>query len=97
MNNQVKLIDTEKTLEWFIQHLDPFHVERFREAINRGILAPDTPPVPTIKPGDKVRHKEREMKNGMVILVSQNGEYVDVSWTGISSVTYPITELEVMK
>lgn len=40
MNNQVKLIDTEKTLEWFIQHLDPFHVERFREAINRGILAP---------------------------------------------------------
>jgi hypothetical protein len=111
MNNQVKLIDAGKLQVWIDAEFEkrfPNDVygyadgrqsilDRLEQKVNEGLFDPDTPPVPTIKPGDKVRHKEREMKNGMVILVSQNGEYVDVSWTGISSVTYPITELEVMK
>jgi hypothetical protein len=113
MNNQVKqLIDKETFVDFLKSEINNWNgsdmyarvrVDCLQWVIDRiennnaqvGLI--DTPPVPTIKPGDKVRHKEREMKNGMVILVSQNGEYVDVSWTGISSVTYPITELEVMK
>jgi hypothetical protein len=79
MNNQVKLIDADKTLEWFIQHLDHFHVERFQEAINRGILAPDTPPVPTIKPGDKMIHSDlgevRIMDTPTVKVLKDKEEY----------------------
>jgi hypothetical protein len=106
MNNQVKLIDAEEAAEaveslyQIIQRgdLTTSDLEEAERAYERFIkVCCMKSAVPTIKPGDKVRHKEREMKNGMVILVSQNGEYVDVSWTGISSVTYPITELEVMK
>jgi|GEM_PF-4283510 len=66
MNNQVKLIDAEKLKMWILQN---DAAEAFMEsvdssdafsnlcfAIDNGAFDPDNPPVPTIKPGDKVRH-----------------------------------------
>ena len=37
--------------------------ESVQEAIWSGYFAPDTPPVPTIKPGDKVRYKSWQFKH----------------------------------
>lgn len=63
MNNQVKLVDAEKLKMWILQN---DAAEAFMEsvdssdafsnlcfAIDNGAFDPDTPPVPTIKPGDK--------------------------------------------
>lgn len=55
MNNQVKLIDADKIL-WELA-LQGFMTDDIKRKIDAGEFDPDTPPVPTIKPGDKVRHK----------------------------------------
>ena len=53
MNNQVKLIDSSKIL-WELA-LQGFATDDLKRKVNEGAFDPDTPPVPTIKPGDKVR------------------------------------------
>lgn len=51
--------------------------------IEKGIFDPDPIPLPTIKPGDKVRHKDRKMKYlgiGNVLEISASGQRVRVEW-----------------
>lgn len=67
MNNQVKLIDADKLLKWleespeaakfWITRVEPIEkYDLIEDAIGMGMFDPDTPPVPTIKPGDRVLH-----------------------------------------
>jgi hypothetical protein len=60
MNNQVKPTDTKKLLEWLEARIEAsklkpvwFAYREMQKAVLVGTFAPDTPPVPTIKPGDK--------------------------------------------
>lgn len=53
MNNQVKLIDADKVFRWAELCVIPVRAEDIRRAYELGLFDPDTPPVPTIKPGDK--------------------------------------------
>lgn len=83
MNNQVKLIDQTKLLEWIddelakqypesvAQYVDGREtvLEILKHRIEQGIFNPDTSTVPTIKPGDKVKHKRR----GVGIVVDSYG------------------------
>ncbi|AGN33772.1 hypothetical protein PANG_00053 [Paenibacillus phage PG1] len=64
MNNQM---DKAKFLEWLdgedaaVLWEGPDGLMKYDmlvETINSGEFDPDTPPVPTIKPGDKVRHSD---------------------------------------
>ncbi len=67
MNNQTQLMDKEKFLKWLDGEEAAclwegpeglLKYDMLVEAINSGEFAPDTPPVPTIKPGDKARHPD---------------------------------------
>lgn len=57
MNNQVKITDTQKLLDWIAVNEKEYYDTKdvfnaLERAIESGVLAFDTPPVPTIKPGD---------------------------------------------
>lgn len=52
MNNQVKLINADKVFRWAELCVIPVRAEDIRRAYELGLFDPDTPPVPTIKPGD---------------------------------------------
>ena len=55
MNNQVKLIDADKVLQWAAEMKFEGRIIDywgFSHEISAGTFDPDTPPVPTIKPGD---------------------------------------------
>ncbi|MNH86336.1 hypothetical protein D3C73_387910 [compost metagenome] len=57
-----KLIDADKLLEYLNGNPDGYIsdvcYEGLKERIERGDFASDPIPLPTIKPGDKVRHKD---------------------------------------
>lgn len=86
MNNQVKLIDANKLLKWIEEdkgaegfwgegemvHQATCSFDNLTDAINEGKFDPDTPPVPTIKPGDKVRHPYYD--EGIVKVYDLNGD-----------------------
>lgn len=58
MNNQVKLIDADKVLEWAAEMKFEGRIIDywgFSHEISAGKFDPDTSPAHTIKPGDKVR------------------------------------------
>lgn len=87
MNNQVKLIDADKLLKWLEESESNWYSRKYGEygeghvkaysnvadAVESGDFDPDTPPVPTIKPGDKVRHKIYGI--GELIWISDNQNY----------------------
>ncbi|MGC6586558.1 hypothetical protein ACPV3A_16520 [Paenibacillus sp. Dod16] len=84
MNNQVKLIDADKLRIWLAKRMhhpriygDPFKC--VLDAMLNGEFDPDTPPVPTIKPGDKVYHK-RFKAQGKVKKISASGKRAYVVW-----------------
>jgi hypothetical protein len=63
MNNQVKLIDSEKVKVWFLNMFDDWNPGStpsiFYQQLENGDFDPDTPPVPTIKPGELVSIKSK--------------------------------------
>lgn len=62
MSKQEKLISADKLLEWLASKMTHayddsfFAFESVQEEVEAGTYDPD--PVPTIKPGDKVKHEE---------------------------------------
>ncbi|MBT2759990.1 hypothetical protein [Paenibacillus sp. ISL-20] len=91
MNNQVKLIELEQKAERYRKALEEVRttvkVTYEETAIERRKIAekalgymPDTPPVPTIKPGDKVRHYRRG--EGIVLKVYE--DKIIANYNGIS-------------
>lgn len=68
MNNQVKLIDQAKLLEWLEDQKENstmLYESIILSKIERAVLDGkfDTPPVPTIKPGDKVKYTGWKFKD----------------------------------
>jgi hypothetical protein len=108
MNNQVKLIDENKLLEWINTMYNkklPDELKEYRDGrqvvldlleiqIKSGRFAPDTPPVPTIKPGDKVRHVGTGTA-GKVAQVTEVGAFVH--WSTGQRSWYPFSYLEVVE
>ena len=90
MNNQVKLIEADKVLSWLSGRMsgtgsdDKYYAyESVQEAIESGEFDPDTPPVPTIKPGDKVRYKSTDLGIGEVMSISMTGVRANVQFPSI--------------
>ncbi|MCA4755565.1 hypothetical protein H8Z60_23860 [Mycolicibacterium fortuitum] len=86
MNNQM---DKAKFLEWLdgedasVLWEGPEGLMKYDmlvETINSGEFDPDTPPVPTIKPGDKVRHYRRG--EGIVLKVYE--DKIIANYNGVS-------------
>lgn len=59
-----KLIDADKLLEYIngspLGYANDNFIESLELKINIGQFAPDPIPLPALKPGDKVRHKDHE-------------------------------------
>ncbi|OMF70489.1 hypothetical protein [Paenibacillus glucanolyticus] len=96
MNNQVKLIDADKLRIWLAKRMhhpriygDPFKC--VLDAMLNGEFDPDTPPVPTIKPGDGVRHEI--YGNGIVMSDVVTRTTVEVDFD-LNTFTVPVGELE---
>jgi len=89
MNNKVKPTDTQKLLDWIALNEKEYYDTKdvfnaLERAIESGVLAIDTPPVPTIKPGDKVIHSDLGEGTAVgygeqVIEISTNKGNFDVS------------------
>ncbi|GIP02083.1 hypothetical protein J28TS4_04900 [Paenibacillus lautus] len=84
MNNQVKLTDTQKLLDWITVNEKEYYDTKdvfsaLESAIKSGVLAHDTPPVPTIKPGDSVYHNGFKAQ-GKVKKLSASGKRAYVVW-----------------
>lgn len=111
MNNQVKLISTDVLIQELKKrinqlpesriHLGGYHTgkknayEVMIEFLK--IYNPDTPPVPTIKPGDKVRHKNiKELGEGEVTETEVREIWARVNFGGIYS-TCKLEHLEVVE
>lgn len=89
-----RLIDAEKLLEWlereeiknyWMKDAEGAAKARVLSALSRevieGTFDPDPIPLPTIKPGDKVRHKaNNDRTTGVVRSVSLCGQGALVSW-----------------
>lgn len=65
MNKQTeRLISADKLLEYIngspLGYANDNFIESLELKINIGQFAPDPIPLPTLKPGDKVRHKDHE-------------------------------------
>ncbi|AYB47147.1 DUF3850 domain-containing protein [Paenibacillus lautus] len=55
-------------------------------------------PVPTIKPGDKVRHKRfKTLPTGIVRSISESGKRALVKWDDYNSAYYELINLEVVE
>lgn len=107
LNNLMEYIDTFKDdLGYAIKEGDEDHVNEisnkiellqvFVDAIMAGAYKPDTPPVPTIKPGDKVYHAKFKAR-GEVKRISASGKRALVIWPGCASSYVEIKNLEVVE
>lgn len=99
MNNQVKLIDQTKLLEWLEDQKENstmLYESIILSKIERAVLDGkfDTPPVPTIKPGDTVRHVGVGTV-GKVAQVTEVGAFVH--WSTGQRSWYPYNYLEVVE
>jgi hypothetical protein len=106
MNNQVKPTDTKKLLEWLEARIEAsklkpvwFAYREMQKAVLVGTFAPDTPPVPTIKPGDKVHHIKyfAHTKDGIGIVQKMIGDDECLVNFFCSSRVVPLNDLEVVE
>lgn len=90
MNNQPRLIDADKLLEWMKKACEensqePYEIGKKHMAtmienlIKNGYFNSDPIPLPTIKPGDSVWH-ERFKAKGIVERISKSGKKAYVRW-----------------
>lgn len=109
----MKLIDADKLLEWMsgipIGFTDKFE-QRMKAEIAVGTFDP-TPVQPDIKPGDKVRHKDKKFEPygvGIVKEIAKSGKQAYVEWPNYnkqhfrawgppSPAYYRLDKLEVIK
>lgn len=96
MNNQVKLIDSQKVKSWFLDMFDDWHPgsapSLFFHQLEKGDFDPDTP---IIKPGDRVEHKR--YGTGQLIYISDNRNYGLLQSDEGQTVNVFISDLEVVK
>lgn len=104
MNNQVKLIDADKVFRWAELCVIPVRAEDIRRAYELGLFDPDTPPVPTIKPGDKVRSFSKPgLGIGIVVDPKEEGlyEFSNRTWVRFGEDDLPLhtrtSDLEVVE
>ncbi|MYX21972.1 hypothetical protein GTY77_18180 [Streptomyces sp. SID8380] len=97
MNNQVKLLDAEKLLSWLSERMsgsgsdDRYYAfEWVHEAVESGEFDPDTPPVPTIKPGDSATQNQTEFEEDDEVThkVHGQGRLICTTSTGIAVVYF---------
>lgn len=87
-----KLIDADKLLDKARVGGNVTTYSELVEWIEKGLLAPDPIPLPTIKPGDKVRHKEYPASKGIVeeVFISAQVNFDD------ARTDYRLIDLEVI-
>lgn len=85
----MKLIDADKLLKWIDENIDSIQrwngrvCESIAEQIEEGTFDPTPPVQPDIKPGDKVRHKDKAYQPygiGVVKEISKSGKQAYVHW-----------------
>ncbi|GAK41926.1 hypothetical protein TCA2_4418 [Paenibacillus sp. TCA20] len=108
MSKQEHLISADKLKEWFLNNdkAEPFMESEYSgdafvdlcAAIDSGLLNPD--PVPTIKPGDKVRYHgwQYNLSNVATVdhLIERNGTYATIIHDEAPYIV-PLEHLEVVK
>ncbi|MFK4167224.1 hypothetical protein [Paenibacillus lautus] len=108
MNNQVKLIDKDQILKWLEDEFRNYPAEHMGNygagqdmldmvatKIESGAFD-YTPPVPTIKPGDKVKHKLNWFGIGEVQKIRGRKAYVTFAGYDADDL-YDFCELEVVE
>ncbi len=96
MNKQNDMISKSKLLAWLEKQFREYPEEKMGDygegqhsfdkvatAVEYGVFDPDPIPLPTLKPGDKVRHKDNKMKYlgiGNVKQIAASGMRALVDW-----------------